>query len=86
MYGRKAEKLCQIPRCYVLRRIKMFKTGGYLSYQDTFVWRKITVNTGEAPAPFSATYGHWQLCIICYNYNIPMLIYKYINTYICMYI
>jgi len=43
---------------------KLFKSGwGYLSYQDTFVWRKITFlwsdskkwGGGGAPAPFSAT-------------------------------
>jgi len=36
--------------------------GGYLSYQDTFVWEKlhsfgVTVKNWGAPAPFSAAYA-----------------------------
>ena len=39
------------------------KQGGYLNFQDTFVWRNLhsyegLVKSGGAPAPYSATYGY----------------------------
>jgi len=39
--------------------------GGYLSYQDTFAWRKIPMKKlgGSAPlAPYSAAYGMYIAC------------------------